>query len=128
TCGQEGCLEIAASGTAIAKNGSNIMGESLSTKEVFDLYHSGNDKIVEFINHVFNRLGAGCVSLITTLDIEAIIIVGGSYHVGEPLCNASQSYIGYYALNPKGRETQLIPARLKQDPAVIGDAALWFER
>jgi len=128
TCGQEGCLEIVASGTAIAKNGSNIMGESLTTKEVFDLYHSGNDKIVEFINHVFNRLGAGCVSLINTLDIEAIIIGGGVSNVGEPLFNALQNYIGHYALNPKGRETQVIPAKLKQDPGVIGAAALWFER
>src|SRR5699024_12775093 len=76
TCGQEGCLEMVACGTAIAKNGSNIMGESLTTKEVFDLYQSGNDKIVESINHVFNRRGAGCVSLTNTLDIEAISLVG----------------------------------------------------
>src|SRR5699024_11313345 len=110
----------------IAKNGSNIMGESLTTKEVFDLYHSGNDKIVEFINHVFNRLGAGCVSLINTLDIEAFIIGGGVYNVGEPLFNALQNYIGSYALNTKGRETQVIQENLKKDPGEIGDEALWY--
>src|SRR5699024_4079208 len=117
-----------ASGTAIAKNGSNIMGESLTTKEVFDLYHSGNDKIVEFINHVFNRLGAVCVLLINTIVIESIIISYCVTYVVQPLFNALQTYIGHYALNPKGRETQVIPAKLKQDPGVIGAAALWFER
>src|SRR5699024_7193374 len=101
TCGQEGCLEIVASGTAIAKNGSNIMGESLTTKEVFDLYHSGNDKIVEFINHVFNRLGAGCVSLFITLDIEAIIIGGGVFNVVELLFNEVKNIIWQYAFNSK---------------------------
>src|SRR5699024_10007089 len=110
------------------KNGSNIMGESLTTKEVFDLYHSGNDKIVEFINHVFNRLGAGCVSLINTIDIDAIINGGGVSNVGDPLFNALHKYLGNYALNLKVRETQGIQAKLKQDPGVIGAAALWFER
>src|SRR5699024_12413175 len=95
------------------------MGESLTTKEVFDLYHSGNDKIVEFINHVFNRLGAGCMSLINTLDIEASIIGGGVCNVGEPLFNALQNYIGHDTLNPKGRETQVIRAKLKEEAGAI---------
>lgn len=127
-CGQEGCLEVVASGTAIAKNGSEIMGESLTTKEIFDLYHSGQTEIIEFIDRVFERLGAGCVSLINTLDTEAIIIGGGVSNIGDLLFDTLQNYVGRYALNPKGRQTKIIPAKLKQNPGVIGAAALWFER
>src|SRR5699024_5567004 len=45
-CGQNGCLENIASGTAIAREGSRIMGTSLTTKEVFELYHQVNIEIV----------------------------------------------------------------------------------
>lgn len=128
TCGQEGCLEVVASGTAIARHGSFIMKKELTTQEVFDLYEKGEPKIVSLITKVFKRLGAGCVSLINTLDTEAIIIGGGVSNVGAPLFDTLQDYVNRYALNPKGRHTRIIPAKLQQDPGVIGAAALWFDR
>src|SRR5699024_4258428 len=125
-CGQEGCIEVIASGTAIARNGSKIMGESLTTKNVFELYHNGQPEIVEFIDQVMERLGAGCVSLINTLDIEAIIIGGGVSQIGDLLFDTIQNYIEEHAFNPKGRETKIIPAKLNQSPGVIGAAAMCF--
>ncbi|MUV37274.1 Glucokinase [Lentibacillus sp. JNUCC-1] len=127
TCGQEGCLELVASGTAIARKGSEIAGRSLTTAEVFDLYHEGEPEIVAYINLVFKRLAAGCVSLINTFDTEAIVIGGGVSKVGEPLFSVLRNYVAQYALNPKGRQTEIIPAKLEQSPGVIGAAALWFE-
>src|SRR5690625_7487897 len=44
-CGQYGCLESIVSGTAIAKRGSEIMNEDLTSKEIFDLYAAGDSKI-----------------------------------------------------------------------------------
>src|SRR5690625_4917566 len=68
TCGQNGCLEAIASGTAIAKHGSQIVGKKLSTKEVFDLYQEGHEKIVEHMDYVLNILGIACVNIINTFD------------------------------------------------------------
>lgn len=126
-CGQMGCLEVIASGTAIARNGSKIMGESLTTKNVFELYHNGQSEIVELIDQVMERLGAGCVSLINTLDIEAIIIGGGVSRIGNLLFDTLQKYINQHAFNPKGKQTKIIPAKLKQNPGVIGAAAMCFK-
>src|SRR5699024_3176592 len=53
TCGQYGCLEWIASGTAIAREGSKIMGENLTTAEVFDLYDQNHTDIIPYMNRVF---------------------------------------------------------------------------
>lgn len=126
-CGQYGCLESIASGTAIATRGSEIMGEDLSTKEIFSLYRDGDERIVDFIERVFRVLGVACVSVINTLDPDKIVIGGGVSKVGDPLFKSVQSYVSNYALNPTGRETQVVPAKLDQNAGVIGAAGLCFD-
>lgn len=126
SCGQYGCLESIASGTAIAKHGTKIIGRELSTKEVFELYSEGNEKIVDLIERIFRVLGVACVSMINTFDPEKIVIGGGVSNVGDVLFNAVQSYVGKYALNPVGRQTKVVPAKLGQSAGVIGAAALCF--
>jgi glucokinase len=126
-CGQYGCLEVVASGTAIAKRGSAIMGTDLSTKEVFDLYREGHPEMTELINSVFKVLGMACVNVINTFDPEKIVIGGGVSKVGDPLFNAIRDYVSQYALNPVGRKTEIVPAKLEQSSGVIGAAALCFE-
>jgi len=128
SCGQYGCLESIASGTAIAEHGTKIIGRELSTKEVFELYSEGEEKIVDLIERIFRVLGVACVSMINTFDLEKIVIGGGVSEVGEVLFNAVQSYVGKYALNPVGRQTKVVPAKLGQSAGVIGAADLWFFR
>src|SRR5699024_6786384 len=48
TCGQYGCLEWIASGTAISREGSKIMGKALSSKEIFELYKQNQPEIVPY--------------------------------------------------------------------------------
>lgn len=127
SCGQEGCLEAIASGTAIAKRGSEIMGADLTTKDVFQLYSKKETRIVDYINEVFRVLGTACVNLINTFDAEVIIIGGGVSKVGTPLFDTAQRYVNTYALNPTGREARVIPAQLEENSGVIGAAALCFD-
>src|SRR5699024_6768556 len=72
-CGQYGCIEAIASGTAISNYASNMTGERLSTKDVFQLYDDGHHEIRQYIDHVFRLLGVLCVTLINTFDTERII-------------------------------------------------------
>lgn len=126
TCGQYGCLESIASGTAIAKRGSEIVGKELSTKAVFALYEEGHKEIVELIDKIFRVLGVACVSLINTFDPEKIVIGGGVSKVGDLLFNPIRAYVGDFALNPTGRQTEIVPAKLDQEAGVVGAAALWL--
>lgn len=126
SCGQIGCLDLIASGRAIAKNGSQIMGEELSTEAVLDLYGKGSEELDKYIDHVFRALGASCVSLINILDTEKIIVGGGVSRIGEPLFRCMENYIRANALNPAGRSTKVVPAELNEYAGVIGAAALCF--
>lgn len=127
TCGQYGCLEWIASGTAISREGSKIMDEPLSTKEIFELYKKDQPDIVSYINSVLDVLGKGCVTLINTFDTEKIIIGGGVSKVGNMLFNPIRRYVQSHALNPDGRNTEIVQSHLKQNSGVLGAAALWID-
>ena len=123
-CGQRGCFEYVASGTAIARLGSEKINKDLSTKEVFELYSAGNEQIIPIVEDVFKNIGSSCVTLINIFDPEKIVIGGGVSKVGEPLFNSVRDYVKKYALSPMGRETKIVPSGLGQDTGIIGAAAL----
>lgn len=125
-CGQDGCLEWIASGTAIARQGSEVLGKDVTTQEIFELYEQGDNQIVPLIDGILKVLGQACVTIINTFDPEKIVIGGGVSKVGDTLFNPIQDYISKFALNPTGRQTQVVPAKLDQSSGVIGAAALLF--
>lgn len=123
-CGQRGCWEWIASGTAVGRMASERFGRTIASKEVFELAASGNAEMREITDRVFTYIGMGCVSLINALDPEMIVIGGGVSQVGAPMFDAVRSYVENHALNPSGRRTPLVPAALLQDAGLIGAAAL----
>jgi glucokinase len=123
-CGQKGCFEWVASGTAIARQATAIRGKETSTKEAFELYGQHDPQMAELIDRVFQYIGTGIVSLINTFDVEKVVIGGGVSQIGEPLFNSIRTYVKGYALSPVGRETIIVPAKLNQDAGFIGAAAL----
>ncbi|MGH2316468.1 ROK family protein [Planococcus sp. SE5232] len=126
-CGQSGCLESIASGTAIAKRASEILGEKVTAKEVFHLYQEGNSQIIEYMQEVFKVLGVTAVNMINTFDPEKLVIGGGVSEFGEPMFDSIRQYVQRYALNPTGRKTEVVAAKLGQQAGVIGAAALCFK-
>lgn len=125
TCGQRGCFEYVASGTAIAREASSLLGRPVTSKEAFELALSGQDQAIEKLVHrTFEYIGIGCVTLINTFDPEMLVIGGGVSQVGAPLFEAVSDYIKRNALNPSGRNTPVVPAALQQEAGLIGAAAL----
>ncbi|MEJ8303863.1 ROK family protein [Saccharibacillus sacchari] len=122
--GTEGYWEQIASGTAIARQASELLGRPVGTKEAFDLAAGGDAQMRELIDVTYKRLGMGCVSLINTLDPELIVIGGGVSQIGEPLFDAIRSYVSQHALSPAGRRTAVVPAALSQNAGLIGAASL----
>lgn len=122
--GTEGYWEQIASGTAIARQASELLGRPVGTKEAFDLAAGGDAKMRELIDVTYRRLGMGCVSLINTLDPEMLVIGGGVSQIGEPLFDAIRAYVSQHALSPAGRRTAIVPAALSQNAGLIGAASL----
>src|SRR5699024_1783114 len=127
-CGQKGCLEWIASGTAIARIGSDIIGRTISTKDVFDLYDEGHKEIVAFVEDVLTSIGQACVTLINTFDTEKIIIGGGVTQVGYLLFNSIRQYVSQFALNPDGRQVEIAESTIGAHNGLIGAAALWLDQ
>ncbi|SDB82916.1 glucokinase [Pelagirhabdus alkalitolerans] len=123
-CGQMGCIEHIASGTAISKKGSELLNQSLSTADVFERFNQKDPIITPYMDDVLRALGAMCVSLINTFEPERIIFGGGVSKVGAPLLDPIRDYIRQYALNPDNRATPIQVATLDQNAGVIGAAAL----
>lgn len=123
-CGQYGCWEWIASGTAIARQASAILGRNVTSKEAFELANTGHSYMKTLIDNVFRYIGIGCVTLINTLDPDLIVIGGGFSQVGASLFDAVQQYVSEHALGPSGRQTKVVPAALQQDAGLIGAAAL----
>lgn len=123
-CGQQGCWEFIASGTAIARQASGLLGRDVSSKEVFELAQKGHADMKKLVEQVFRYIGIGCVTLINTFDPEKVVIGGGVSQVGDPLFSAVQDYVRNCALNPSGQSTPIVPAALNQDAGLIGAAAL----
>ncbi|QDH20471.1 ROK family protein [Saccharibacillus brassicae] len=122
--GTEGYWEQIASGTAIARQASELLGRPVGTKEAFDLAAGGDEPMKQLIETTYRRLGMGCVSLINTLDPELLVIGGGVSQIGEPLLDAIRSYVSEHALSPAGRRTEIVPAALSQNAGLIGAASL----
>lgn len=123
-CGLPGCWEWIASGTAITRQATELLGRPVTSKEAFELAAQGDAAMSELVNRVFTYIGMGCVSLINTLDPNKIVLGGGVTQVGAPLFEAVRQYVAKHALNPSGRETAIVPALLSQDAGLIGAAAL----
>ncbi|SEO14411.1 glucokinase [Amphibacillus marinus] len=123
-CGQHGCLEHIASGTAIARKGSQLAGKSLSTVEVIEAYQQDDPILKPFVQDVFRTIGIACVTLINTFDPEKIVLGGGVTKVGHVLFKEVEEYVKTFALNPASRATEIVPAKLDQNAGVIGAAAL----
>ncbi|ARI76335.1 ROK family protein [Halobacillus mangrovi] len=127
TCGQDGCFEWIASGTAIARQGSEILGRSVTAEEVFTLYRNKDPRVQDCINTIFSVIGAGCTTIVNAFDPEKVVIGGGVSKVGDPLFQAVRSYVRTHALSPSGRETEIVTSGLDQHSGTIGAAALLLQ-
>lgn len=126
TCGQKGCWEWIASGTAIARQGSELLGKKVTTEDVFERYYMKNPSVQKMIDSIFTVISAGCTNLINAFDPEKVVIGGGVSKVGDPLFKTIQSYVRQYALSPSGRETEIVKAGLDHHAGTIGAAAIIF--
>lgn len=82
-CGGCDCLEVWASGSAIAKSASLLWDEkkhengSFTAEEVFAMADKGNELASAIINNAAEQTGRGLANLVTLLNPSCIVIGGG---------------------------------------------------
>ncbi len=82
-CGGRDCLEVWASGSALARTASELFEtadlgiEELNTSTLFDLAEEGNTEARSVINHAAELVGLGLSNMVTLLNPSCMVIGGG---------------------------------------------------
>ena len=137
SCGNIGCLETLASGTAVAREAIRRIsqGESSSlteivfgniediTAEKVDIAAAGGDSLAaEVISQAATYLGVGMVNLVNIFNPEMIIVGGGMAKMGDRLLNPARQVVRERAFQLPAQAVCIVPAQLGEDAGVIGAA------
>lgn len=83
SCGQVGCLETLASGSAIARMWPTAA--RLPARELFDAADAGDARALEVRDRFLGGVAAGVRALALTVDVDVVVIGGGLAALGERL-------------------------------------------
>ena len=142
-CGNIGCLEALASGTAVAHEAKKRLsyGERSSLTELVEgkieditadkvsLAAQGSDTLAtEIIAQAATYLGIGMVNLVNIFNPEMIIIGGGMAQMGELLFAPARQVVLERAFQLPAQAVRIVPAQLGDDAGVLGAAAFAFQQ
>jgi glucokinase len=133
-CGNYGCAEVLASGTAIAKAAQTAISKgkitSLTTYEkptayeVFKEAEKGDSVACNIRNKALTYLGICVANTIMAFDPQKVIIGGGVAQAGSMVFERIDEVVKERCLAIMSENTQVLPASLGTDAGVIGAAAL----
>ena len=139
-CGNVGCWEACASGTAIgryaresAQAGQTKMAElaaeegvPVSAKHVFAAAQLGDTAAQAIVDKTVHYLGIGLANTVHSYNPERIVIGGGVSNVGDFLFDALREKTDSLVMPPYRKTYEIVPAQLGDDVGILGAAALFL--
>jgi len=138
SCGNTGCWEAMASGSAIARTAierikggresviTSLVGaelEKVTAETVEQAARSGDPLAQEVMAEAGTLIGVGLVNLIHIFNPRLIVIGGGVSKAGDLIFEPARRIIAQRAM-PPFREVEIIPAALGDDAGLLGAAVL----
>lgn len=141
-CPGRGCIEVMASGTALAREAVRIAGErpgsalaaaladgqALVGPLVTELAYDGDPAALEVLELIGTRLGAACTSFVNTFNPQVIVIGGGVMAAGDLLLEPVRRVVAERALPPARDLVRIVTAAFGVEAGMVGAAALAFDR
>lgn len=136
-CGNLGCLEALASGTAIAREGQNLVNRgvptllaeivrdrsySVTAKDVVDAMNQGDGYARDIIDQAMYYLGVGMANLVNLFNPQMIVIGGGLTHIGDWLLEPVKRGIELRAFPSAKQYVQVRLAELGDQVGIVGAA------
>ncbi len=136
-CGNIGCLETLASGTAMAKEAIRRISqgeksslteiaegkiENITAEKVSIAAQGGDSLALEVISKAATYLGVGMVNLINIFNPEMIIVGGGVAQMGDLLLNPARQVVRERAFQLPAQAVHIVPAQLGEDSGLVGAA------
>lgn len=133
-CGNYGCIEALASGTAIARQAREALEsgvdtalrgyEAVTSYEVFLAAQNGDKVAKEILDRSFNYLGIAVANIITSFDPEVFVIGGGVSKMGDMMFSKVQEVVNKRCFKSMSEFCKIVPAGLGTDAGVMGAVAL----
>jgi glucokinase len=138
TCGNYGCLEAYASGTAIAQRAvegvesgaaSNLATyvdgdlSAVTAQVVYDAARDGDEFALEVIGDTARFLGAGVANLINIFNPDILVICGGVTAAGDRIFKPLMAEVSRRAFRPAVERCRILPGALKDTAGVCGAVA-----
>lgn len=140
-CGNKGCLEALASGTAIAREAINRIGDgessslvttaqgdikSINAEQVSLAARAGDALALDIFSRASFYLGVGMASLVNIFNPEMIVLGGGMVELKELLIGPATEVMKGKAFQISAQAVRVVTARLGEEAGVYGAAAFPF--
>jgi len=122
-CGQRGCLEVLASGTAIASRWPHAEGGGPAA-HLFAAAAAGDPAAVAVRDEIAGHLAEAVRILVLTVDVDAVVLGGGVAEVGAPLVTAVRDALRRQAETSAFLRDLDLAGRVRITPAGIPVAAI----
>lgn len=133
-CGNYGCAEALASGTAIgraareevAKGADTSLAscENITSYEVFKEAEKGDAVAQKVLDKALSYLGICVANIVTSFDPEVVVIGGGVSKGGNIVFEKVKEVVSDRCFKSMAESTKIVPAALGTDAGVIGAVAL----
>ncbi|HEX5582028.1 MAG TPA: ROK family protein [Gemmatimonadaceae bacterium] len=139
-CGNYGCLEAYASGTAIAERAREALtsGESslvlelaagdpalITAQTVYDASEAGDRLALHIVRETALFLGAGVANLLNTFNPEVVVIAGGVTKAGDSLFEPLRAEVKRRAFRAAVEVCRIVPGVLPGTAGVVGAVAMF---
>ncbi len=141
-CGNQGCWEALASGTALAKEAKKRIELEADTKILSfadgkienitaQIVHSAAEQGDSLANQLILRtayyFGVGLANLVNIFNPEMIVIGGGLSHMGDRLLKPAHEVVEKRAFQRAHRTVRFVRAALGRNSGVLGAAAFAYD-
>jgi glucokinase len=122
SCGQRGCLETVASGSAIAREWPT--GHPRPVQELFQAAAAGKHRAIEVKRRLVRNVASAARLLVLTMDVETVVFGGGISSLGEPLLEAVREVFADWAADSPFLASLDLPGRVAVLPDEFPAAAV----
>ena len=138
-CGKPGCIEVLASGNAIARHAREKISsgressmlelaagklDAVTGEVVGKAYAAGDALACEVLTESADILAVWLSNMVDLLDPEVIVIGGGAAALYGPFFARLRERVPKLTVNPRAREVPIVVARYGAEAGIAGGAAL----
>ena len=137
TCGNTGCLEVLASGTAMARYAIEKLREGktsqltslakgkfedITAREIEQAARNGDELANQVIERAAKYLGIGLANVVNIFNPEAVVIGGGISNLGELILAPARRVVKERAFPISAQTARIVRAELGEESGIIGAA------